>query len=175
MGKQICRAPEQLDAGALHRALEVLEDRRQVLLALPWGLALRRDITVVEGEVRDAEPGEEIERDVGLGAGLCHRIAGHLPRALERPVVAERIEAVPDERVPVADREAQLLCHGFTEDDPVLVVGAERERIAALGALISDRRDVGKENRSWCLAPIGKSEQRGQRRIQRLEARPARP
>jgi hypothetical protein len=102
------------------------------------------DVAVVEGEEGHAEQAERLEGDLCLLARLLHRVAaGGVPAALER-FAAERIEPGPDEAVPVADGEAQLVAHRATEDDTVGLVEAVAERLvrgrAEGRALVGDRR-----------------------------------
>ena len=101
--------------------------------------AFRRDVGVVEGEERHIEQAEQLERDIGLGAGERHRIVAMVPGPQKR-LAAERIAADPAERMPVADGETQMILEPPAADDTVLVVPAERERFVRLRAAIGDRR-----------------------------------
>src|SRR5688572_16682861 len=49
MDKQLRRAPEQLDAGALLLLLEQAYNRIQVIVRLAQGLAVRRHVAIMEG------------------------------------------------------------------------------------------------------------------------------
>ena len=121
--------------------------------------------TIVEAEERHAELLEELERGLHLrprrpaiGSDVDER---RVPRPVER-AGAEDVEAVPVERVPVADaRTAGDRAIVRPGDDPVGVVPAERERVVAVGALVADRFGNGVEERhvgtSWsrrCLVIV---------------------
>jgi hypothetical protein len=75
---------------------------------------LGHDVDVVEAEIRQPEPGEELECFVELVVRrrLIERAA--VPGSAER-ARAEHIEAIPVERVPVAHGHAQLLLHGLAQ------------------------------------------------------------
>ena len=103
----------------------------------------------MEAVERHAELGEELERGLHLLLGGGHRLGtggeGGMPRPIERSRT-EDVEPVPRERVPVADREAQVVLHAAAGDDTIGVVPAERKRVVAVGALVRDAvGDVGEE------------------------------
>ena len=111
--------------------------------------ALGRDVAVVEAVEGHAELGEELERRGHLLAGRLQRVGRRrerrVPRAVERPG-AEDVEAVPVERVPVADGEPQVVLHPPAGHDAVGVVPVERQRVVAVGTLVRDPLgDLGEE------------------------------
>src|SRR5687767_14107272 len=52
--------------------------------------------------------------------------------------------------MPVTNRGAQVIFHALAEDDAVLIVVSEGERVVALGAFVADRLDAA-EKRSGLL------------------------
>ena len=108
MAEQVGRAPQQLDAGRRHLRARSCRPCAEIRHVLADGVRLRHDVDVVEAEVRQPQPREELEGFVELEVRgrLIERAA--VPRTAER-AGAEHIEAVPAEGVPVADRHAQLL------------------------------------------------------------------
>jgi len=127
--EEVGRAPEQPDAAALHRGLDVFEDRIEVRAALAKAGALGRDVSIVEAEEGSAQLLEELEGHLQLAAGLGHGIAA--PRS-------EDIVAGPAEAVPVTDGEAQMVLHPPAQHDAVRIVEAEGERVLRLRALVAD-------------------------------------
>jgi hypothetical protein len=111
----------------------------EVAVALRERRALRRRVAVVEGEERRAEDAEHLEGGVGLGLRPVHPLAE--PRPLEG-LAAEGVVARPDEIVPVADRDAQLLGHRPAHHHPVGLVEAVGERVVARLPLEAHRRDA---------------------------------
>jgi hypothetical protein len=141
MTEQIGRAPQQLHAGRGHFRLDLVDHRREVRDMLADRLRLRHDVDVVEAEIGQPEPCEELERFVELvvRSRLIDRTA--VPGPVER-AGAEYVEAVPAETVPVADRHAQLLLHRLAEHDAILVVIAIGQRIRRLRPFEGNRCDV---------------------------------
>src|SRR5690606_38141282 len=78
---------------------------------------------------------EQLERHVGLE--LCRVHPAIEPGPLEGPP-AERIAALPGEGMPIGDGKAQMLFHPLAQNDLVGVVMAERQRIGAVGAFVTD-------------------------------------
>ncbi len=86
-----------------------------VAVGLGQAGAFRSDVAVVEGEVRRVDQAQQLEHHVGLVLGLLHRVAARrVPGALEG-IATERVETLPDEVVPVADGEAQVLLHRLAQ------------------------------------------------------------
>ncbi len=143
--EQVCRAPQQPDAGPLH----VPGDSLDHVIEAPAGLrevrSLRRDVTVVEAEERDAQLREELEGDLGLAFGELHDLAGvgpgGEPRTIER-AIAEHVRARPTEAVPVADGEAQMLLHAPSLHDAVAVVVPKGQVVVGIGPFEADGFDL---------------------------------
>ena len=144
IAEQIRRAPQELDAGALHFLLERLDDRIEVGVRLAQVLAFGRHIAVVEAVVRDAELFHELESDLDALGGHLHRFGAVFPRPFGAPR-AKRIAAHAAEGVPVADGEAQVLLHRLAFDHLIGVVVAKSERVLRVGPFEFERGDVGKE------------------------------
>jgi hypothetical protein len=140
--EEIRRAPEQLHAGLGLLALEVVDSRAQVIRALGERRAFGPHVGVVEAVVGHAERRKQLECHVGLLFRGGHRVAE--PRPLER-LAAERIAAGPDERVPVAYGEAQMLLEALAEHDAIRVVPAKRERVRAVRPFVFDVSAVAEE------------------------------
>jgi hypothetical protein len=149
VGEQVGGAPQRDQPGALlvlGGPVDHLVEQRCRLLERA---ALGCDVAVVEAVVGHAELGEELEGRVHLLARRLHRVGGgrerRMPGAVERPR-AEDVEAVPGERVPVADREAEVVLHAPAGHHAVGVVPVEGQRLVAVGAQVGDPLgDVGEE------------------------------
>ena len=92
VGKQVGRAPEQLDAGALLFFLQDLDDGVEVPVRLGKGLAFGRDVAVVEGIERRAEFFDELERGARAVLGVADGIGAVIPRT-DHGADAERVAA----------------------------------------------------------------------------------
>ena len=87
-----------------------------------------------EGSRMFIEPRRAVSVDELLhGLGLIERVA------------AEGIEPRPAQRVPIADREAQVIRHGLAEHLLARIIPAEGKLALATGALIFDRIGDGVE------------------------------
>jgi hypothetical protein len=93
----------------------------------------------VEGEEGHIEQAEQLEGDVGLGPRQRHRIRAMMPGSQEC-LAAKGIATGPTERMPVADRDTQVILEPPSAHDAILVVPAERERAFGVLAAIGDRR-----------------------------------
>ena len=134
--EQVGRAPEQLRAGSLLVPERVVGERVEVVPEFGERGTLGRDVAVVEAVERDAELLDELERDGHLLAGGRHRVGRRIePRPVERPD-AEHVPAVPGERVPQADADAEVVLHPLAEDEPVGLV----DRVASAGRSSRHRR-----------------------------------
>ena len=67
---------------------------------------------------------EKFKRHIRLALRQLQRIAGLLPRTVER-AYAKHIRAVPAEGMPVAGRKTQMLFHAFTQYDFIWIIMAE--------------------------------------------------
>src|SRR5690606_29847006 len=76
-------------------------------------------------------------------ARVLDRIAAVVPGANHRPGTKGIGTGAP-ERVPVDDRESQMVPHRSPGDNLVRVVPPERQRIIALGAFVLNHIDAGK-------------------------------
>src|SRR5439155_19251296 len=84
--------------------------------------SLGSDVAIVEREERNTELLDELERGIELRAHRRRRVhAGGEPRPVEG-ADPEHIRARPVERVPEADRDAQLLSHGLPHDNAIRLV-----------------------------------------------------
>ena len=104
----------------------------------------RSDIAVVKGIKRSSELLEELESDFGSTLGIPNRVGAVVPRP-QSGADSERVREHITERMPVNDREAEVLLHRFPIDDLIGVVMLEIQRVARLGATILDLGDVGEE------------------------------
>ena len=145
IGKQVGRAPEQFDAGALLFGFQDLDDGVEIFVRLAQCPAFRRDIAVVKGVERRAEFLDELERDPRAVFGIGHRVRAVVPRA-DGGANAERVGAGAAERVPIDDREAQMIAHGFAGDDFGGVVMFEGQRIFGFRAFEFYFRDIFKNS-----------------------------
>ena len=91
----------------------------------------------MEGEISNPKKPQRLEHHLGLGAGMVHGVARLMPRPHER-LAAKGIEPRPDEGVPIAHGEAQMLFHRLAEHLLLCIVPAEGKRIAALRPFVFD-------------------------------------
>jgi hypothetical protein len=75
----------------------------------------------MEAKEGKADHPEKLEGRIGLHLGLCNRVAGGKPRALDGGS-AKRVASPHRKRVPVGDREAQMILEGLAEDYPFGIV-----------------------------------------------------
>lgn len=114
-------------------------------LGVPFFCFHDRDVAIVEAEERHTELGKEFECDIGLVLGRGDRIdACGQPRPIER-ALSEHVAPGPAERVPVADREAEMIGHAPPCDDAIGVVPTEAELPVADRSHVADRFDLGEE------------------------------
>ena len=143
MAEEVGRAPQELDAGALHLALHAFEDAVEVRVALPERGPLGRDVAIVEGEVGRTELLEEFECSLQLLSSSLEGVARAVPRPLEG-LLTESVATLPGKGMPVADSRPKLSLHALPQHQTASVVVAVRERILRLGALEFDGRDASK-------------------------------
>ncbi len=118
----------------------------EVAARLGEGGSFGSDVAVVEAPEGRAEFREELEGGVHLAACGIHRVGLDAEPGSVHGAGAEDVEAVPVERVPVADSESKVLGHGATGDRALRVIPTEGERVVAFGALVGDGGlDVGEE------------------------------
>jgi hypothetical protein len=103
-------------------------------------VGLSHNVNIVEAVERYVQLAEELERGPPLHSSGGAVVRTAQPRPVKDPA-AEHIRARPAEAVPEARRQAQLIFHALAGNDPVLVVEAVAERIAAGLALEGDLRD----------------------------------
>ena len=102
------------DGDVVHHLVEVFDalgDRR----------ALGSDVDVMEAVVVDLQLVHELEGEIRLFAEHRHRIIFE-PEGLVYGGGAEHIHAFGVDGVPIAQREFEVLAHGFAEDDLIRVV-----------------------------------------------------
>jgi hypothetical protein len=144
MGKQAGRAPEQSHPGPLLLLLEHPDNRVQVPIGLAQGPAFGRNVPVVERIKRSAQLFEEFKGDPDAGLGHFHRVSAVFPGA-HGGAGAEHVGQLPPDRVPISDREAQVLLHAFALDQLVGVVMLESERLFRVRAFVLDFGDSREE------------------------------
>jgi hypothetical protein len=83
-----------------------------------------------------AELREQFEREIRLRVCAFQRIAGAVPRPLEG-ARAEHVGAGPAERMPIADRQPQMIFHPLAEHELVAIVVAIRKRIVRVRAFVA--------------------------------------
>ena len=105
------------------------------------GVGLRHHIGVMEAKVGKSQLGEKIEclAKLQICRGLVERAA--VPGPLEG-AGTEHVKSVPIKGVPVAYRHAQVLLHGFAEDDAVFVVVTIGQWLMGIRAFESNGGDV---------------------------------
>ena len=131
--------PQGLDTGGVLLLQQVVGDDLQILDGLGQGLALGSHVHVVEAVVLDAQLLHEVEGEVYLGLGQLHAV---LAEGLIHGVAAEHIGAGCAAGVPPGQGEAEVLGHGLTANDAVLVVVTEREGILGLRSLKGNGGDL---------------------------------
>jgi hypothetical protein len=128
---EVGHAPQHAHAAIAHLAGDHLADAADVELRLAQRRPLGRDVEVVEGKEGHAQQREQLEGGLGLLARLLHRIAARgMPWPQER-LGPERIEPTPHEAVPVADGEAQMICHALAQNHALGPVPAVGDRLDA--------------------------------------------
>ena len=145
IGKQIGRAPEQLDAGAFLFRFQDLDDGIEIFVGFAQRLAFRRDVAVMKGVERRAEFFDELERGPRAIFGIGHRVRAVVPRT-DGGADAKRVGAGAAKRVPIDDREAQMIAHGFAFDDFGGVVMFKGQRIFGFWPFVFELRYVFKCN-----------------------------
>ena len=160
VGEEVGRPPEQLDARAALLVLQNLDHLVEVRVALLERLALGGDVAVVEGIEGDAELLEELERGVDLTLRISDRAAAVVP-GTHRRAHAERVRQRVAERVPVDNREPQVLLERLASDDLVRNVIPELQRVERARTAIGDLGDVGEELGHRRLSPIEELEMTG--------------
>jgi len=128
-------------AACRHLLLNAVADPRQVVDVLADGARRCHHVGVVKAEVRQAQSSEKLEGFIQLllGSRLIHGPA--VPGPVERPG-PEHVGALGAERMPIADRHAQVVFHSLAEHDPVLIVITKGQRVLRMGALEPDGRNA---------------------------------
>ena len=110
------------------------------------GASSPANVSVVEGVEGCADLLEKLERRASLALGVLDGAGAVVPGADGRPR-AEWVGEWIAERVPINDREPQVLFQGPPAEHLVRVVVLEFQRVARLRAAILNRGDAGKELR----------------------------
>ena len=142
VAEEIRRAPEQPHSSGRHLLLDAIADPREILDVLADGVSLCHHIRIVKAEVRQAQPGEELESFIQLEFRMCLIHRPTVPGTVER-AGPEHVGALVAERVPVADRHSKMVFHPLAEDDAILVVVAIGKRVLGRGAFKLNRWDAG--------------------------------
>lgn len=156
VAKQVGGAPEQLAACERLQPLEIVDGFGEVAAERGDVARIGHHVDVVEGVEGQVEPLEEIECRLPLGSGGARVVRPGEPGPGERPA-AEHVRSRPAERVPEADREAQMVFHPPAEHDPILVVPAISELVVRLRALVGDDRQVGEDGHGCAFGGGGQA------------------
>src|SRR5260370_42255190 len=98
-------------------------------------VACGRHVCVMEGVIRCTQFREKFERGVGFHMSPFYCVAGLLPWPVKR-ALPEHVPAGPYERVPVTDRQPQVIFHALAENKLVAVVMAVGVRDYSLWAVL---------------------------------------
>ena len=137
IGKQIGRAPEQLDAGALLFLLQHFRHGVEILVRSRPAFCLPAPRRGRESIKRRAQFLDELKRHARAVLRVADGIGAVVPRALHR-ARAKRIAARAAKGVPVNHRKTQMLAHRFAVDDFIGVVMLERQRIFGTRTFVVD-------------------------------------
>ena len=142
MAEQVCRSPQQFDAGLLLLLLELRSDSVEVGVRFLERRPVRRDVAIVPAVVGGSELRHELERHVDPIERVLDRIGSVVPGAVQC-WRAERVRTGPAEGVPVADGEPEQVLHRLAFDHLIRVVVLEGEIVLAVRPLVLDLRDFG--------------------------------
>ena len=137
--------PQQLHTGSLLMSGQVIGELEQVRGLLSKRCALGRNIVIMEAVVRHPELLEELERHPHLRSGGIHRRKVRIQPGPIKRAFAKDVVAGPVERMPVADRHAEVFSHGLAANNTVGVVPAERQRVIRIRPFETDRFGHGRE------------------------------
>jgi hypothetical protein len=112
------------------------------LLGLGAARTFFDQIDIVEAVVGDTELGDELKSRVSFHLRTGEGVFALVPRELEG-AGTERVRACAAERVPVTNRELEVLLQRLSRDDAILVVPPECERVVRFRTLIRDLADSG--------------------------------
>ena len=140
--------PEQLLAGGLLEALQLLGDAGEVGVGLREGPAFRRDVTVMEAIEVDLALLKEFEEDRYAAEGVVERVGAVIP-GHEGRAGAEGVGKAVAHHVPVGGGEAHVVLHLLPADLLVRVVVLEGERVLGLRSFELDDRDVREVRHDW--------------------------
>src|SRR5208337_1247714 len=115
--------------------------------------ALRRDVPVVERVKRGSQLLEKLEGHLGLALGVGHRVAAIVPGTVCR-THSERIGQCVAKRVPVDDREPEMLLHRLATDDFAGIVMLELQGVTRLGTPKIDLRHIRKKRGHRLVSPL---------------------
>jgi hypothetical protein len=107
----------------------------------------------MEAKEGQADHSEKLESRIGFHLGLRNRVAGLKPRALDRGS-AKRVASCHPKRVPVGDREAQMILEGLAEYDPVSIIPAVGKGFLTRRALVCYCFERAKDCFGHCESPI---------------------
>ena len=102
---------------------------------------LRRDIAIVEAVEAETELLHHLKACIGHTLRVVDAAAAVVPWALTRRA-AEGIAGAALQRMPVGEREAQVLAHGLLAHDFVGIVVTEGETVLRLRPFIGDGLDL---------------------------------
>src|SRR5690606_31632980 len=142
-------------------------DLVEVLVRLGERAAFRRDVAIVKAPEWRANFLEEFKRSIHAHLGDGDGVLALFPRAHDG-AGAERIRADAAERMPIGDREAQMLAHRLPVVHLVGIVMMERERVGRTGTLVGDGVDAGEMRLAGFLH--GESERQGLAAKLRMES-----
>ena len=97
----------------------------------------------MKGVIRRAELLAKFKEDRHSNLGQIESGLVSLPRT-QRRRQAEHVRALTTHRVPVHDREAQMIAHRLALDDLAGVVMFEGQRVSGFGTFELNFRDIGK-------------------------------
>ena len=142
VGKEIRRAPEQLDAGRFLQRLRVRNDLVEVAIRFGQRAAFWGDITIVKRIEWRFDLLEKFKRRIHPRLRHGNGVLALFPRPHDR-ARAERIGADAAERMPVGDREPHLVFHRPAVDHFGGIIMFERERVGAARAFVGNRLEFG--------------------------------
>src|SRR5690606_10282454 len=141
IAEEIGGAPQQLHAGRLLKLLRVRDHLVEVAVRLAERAAFRGDVAIMEAPEGRLDLLEKLERGIEPALGVGDVVLRSLPRPADR-ARAERIGAGAAERVPVRDREAQVLLQRAAVDHLGRVVVPEGEGVRRTRAFVGDGPDL---------------------------------
>ena len=136
----LCGAPQQLLAGSVLLFLAQVNDDSQLFVGFAQTAVFRREISVVEAVVVNAQLVHDLESSFYLCLCTCSDII--TAPCLVGGAAAEHVCAVTAHSVPPGQCELQLFPHGLAGDNLVRIIKLECQRILGILAFISNLRNV---------------------------------